>query len=209
MTIWDNIYKNKKKEVDTWATPSERFYPLFERFLGQSDFEIKYALDIGCGIGKYLKTLQSKGFKTDGVDSSKIAVEMTKKFLGEDAVIFFADMYEFKIPKNKYDLIVSILAIHHGTKKQIQDLVNKIYEAIAKNGKIFITLPDLESSKKWNSFKTHQEIAEGTFIPLSGPEQGLPHSFYTKEQLLALFSKFKNLKLDMDDQGNWVVQATK
>ncbi len=182
---------------------------MFERFLGQSNFEIKYALDIGCGIGKYLKTLQAKGFKTDGVDSSKIAVEMTKKFLGEDSVIFFADMYEFKIPKNKYDLVVSILAIHHGTKKQIQDLVNKIYEAIAKNGKIFITLPDLESNKKWNNFKDHKEVSAGTFIPLSCPEKGLPHSFYNKEQIESLFSKFKNLKLEMDKEGDWIIQASK
>lgn len=209
MTIWDNIYKNKKKEGDTWVTPSERFYPLFEQFLGQSNFEIKHALDIGCGIGKYLKTLQAKGFKTDGVDSSKIAVEMTKKFLGEDSVIFFADMFEFEIPKNKYDLVVSILAIHHGTKKQIQDLVNRIYASIAKNGKIFITLPDLECNKKWNNFKDHKEVAEGTFVPLSGPEKGLPHSFYSKEQIQALFSKFKDLKLEMDKEGDWIVQASK
>jgi len=209
MTIWDNIYKNKKKNGDTWATPSDRYFPSFEQFLKQSNFEIKHALDIGCGIGKYLKILQSKEFKTDGVDSSKTAVEMTKKLLGDNSTILCADMFEFEIPKNKYDLIISILTIHHGTKKQVQNLIDRIYEAIMVNGKIFITVPDFESSKKWNTFKNHEKITEGTFAPLSGPEKGLPHSFYAKEEVKKLFSKFTNLKLNIDDEGNWVAQASK
>ncbi len=209
MTIWDDIYKNKKKSGDAWVAPSDRFYPLFEKFLRQSNFEIKQALDIGCGVGRYLKILQSEGFKTDGIDSSETAVEMTKKLMGDDSTILCVDMFGFEIPKKKYDLIISILTIHHGTKKQVQDLIEKIYEAIAEHGKIFVTLPDLESSKKWDNFKNNKEVADGTFIPLSGPEKGLPHSFYTEEEIRKLFSRFKNLILDMDDQGNRIIQASK
>ena len=209
MTIWDNIYKNKKKSSDTWATPSDRFYTVFKKFLDRSDFKIKHVLDIGCGVGKYLKILQSEGFKTDGMDSSETAVEMTKKLLGDDSAILCTDMFEFEITKDKYDLITSILTIHHGTKRQVQCLVGRIYEAIADDGKIFITVPDYESSKKWDSFKNHKEVAEGTFVPLLGPEKGLPHSFYTKEEIRKLFSNFKGLMLDMDNQGNWIVQASK
>lgn len=209
MTIWDTIYKNKKKSGDTWATPSDRFYPLFKKFLKQSNFKTRHALDIGCGVGKYLQILQSAGFKTDGIDSSETAIEMTKKLLGDNSAIFYADMFEFEIPKNKYDLVISILTIHHGTKNQVQNLVDKIHTAIIDKGKIFITVPDFASSKKWNTFKNHEKIAEGTFAPLSGPEKGLAHSFYTKEEVKKLFSKFKNLELNIDDQGNWIAQASK
>ena len=166
-------------------------------------------LDIGCGTGKYLKILQAGGFKTDGIDSGETAVEITKKTLGDDSIILCANMFEFDIPKNKYDLVISISTIHHGTKEQVQNLINRIYEAIVENGKIFITVPDFESSKKWNTFKDHEEIAEGTFAPLSGPEKGLPHSFYTKEEAQKLFSKFKDLQLDLDSHGRWVAQAYK
>jgi len=209
MTIWDNIYKNKKKSGDTWAIPSDIFLPLFKQFLCQENFEVKHVLDIGCGVGKYLKILQCEGFKTDGIDSSETAVEMTKELLGDDSVISCSDMFEFKISKNKYDLVISIFTIHHGSKKQVQNLVDKIYDSIRKNGKIFITLPDFESSKKWNTFKNHKEVARGTFVPLSGPEKGLPHSFYTKEEIKKLFSKFTNLKLKINNQGNWIILATK
>jgi 2-polyprenyl-3-methyl-5-hydroxy-6-metoxy-1,4-benzoquinol methylase len=209
MTIWDNIYKNYQKGGEAWATLSEEIHPLFKQFLSQSNFEFKQVLDIGCGTGKYLKILQAGGFKTDGIDSSETAVAMTKKTLGDESMILCANMFEFDIPKNKYDLVISISTIHHGTKEQVQNLINRIYEAIVENGRIFITVPDFESSKKWNTFKYHEEIAEGTFAPLSGPEKGLPHSFYTKEEIQKLFLKFRELQLDLDSHGRWIAQAYK
>lgn len=209
MTIWDNIYKNYQKGGEAWATLSEEIHPLFKQFLSQSNFELKHVLDIGCGSGKYLKLLQAGGFKTDGIDSSETAVEMTKKTLGDDSTILCVNIFEFEIPNTKYDLVISISTIHHGTKEQVQNLINKIHEAIVENGKIFITVPDFESSKKWNTFKDHEKIAEGTFAPLSGPEKGLSHSFYAKKEAQKLFSKFRDLQLDLDSHGRWVAQASK
>lgn len=209
MTIWDNIYKNYQKGGQAWASLSEEIHPLFKQFLSQSNFELKYVLDIGCGTGTYLKLLQSCGFKTDGIDSSQTAVEMTKKNLEDNSTILCTNMFEFEIPKNKYDLVVSISTIHHGTKEQVKKLINRIYDSITKKGKIFITVPDFESSKKWNTFKNHEELAKGTYAPLSGPEKGLPHSFYTKEEVQKLFSKFRNVTLELDKIGRWIVQASK
>lgn len=209
MTTWDNIYKNFQKGGEAWATLSEGIHPLFLEFIGQSDFKLKQVLDIGCGTGKYLKILQSAGFKTDGIDSSETAIEMTRSLLGHDSNILLADMFDFEIPKNQYDLIISISTIHHGAKINIQSLINKIHDSLLDNGSIFITVPDLENGKKWNTFKDHQEIEDGTFSPMAGPEKGLSHSFYTEEQVRELFSQFKNLQLDLDSHGRWIVRGTK
>ena len=209
MTIWDNIYKNYQTGGEAWATLSEEIHPFFKQFLSQSTFKRKHVLDIGCGTGKYLKILQTGGFKTDGIDSSKTAVAMTKNILGDGATILCVNMFEFEIPKNTYDLVISISTIHHGTKEQVQKLIQKIHETIVADGRIFITLPDFASSKKWNTFKDHEEIAEGTFSPLLGPEKGLPHSFYTKEEAQKLFSTYRNVHLELDEIGRWVVQASK
>lgn len=209
MTTWDKIYKNYQKGGDAWATLSEGIHPLFVQFFKQSKLEQKYALDIGCGTGKYLKFLQANGFKTDGIDSSETAVVLTKKLLGDDSKIDCANMFDFNIPINKYDLIISVFTIHHGTKDQIKSLIDKIYSPISTNGKIFITLPDFESEKKRDNFKDHQEVSTGTFAPLHGPEKGLPHSFYTKTEATKLFSKFNNVTIDLDNIGRFVIIASK
>lgn len=209
MTIWDTIYQNKKKNNDVWSTPSDKFFPNLEQFLKLSKFKQKHVLDIGCGTGKYLKVLQAEGFQTDGLDSSELAVKMTKELLADASNIQCADMFRFDMPTNKYDLIISILTIHHGTKKQVQDLLTKIHKALVAGGKIFITLPDFNSNKEWGSFKDSKKISPSTFIPLSGPEKGLTHSYYTKVEIQKLLSKFNKLKLKIDADGDWLIIASK
>ena len=140
MAAWDKIYRKYVETGEVWATLSEYIHPLFLELL-KSDFKNKYALDIGCGTGKYLKLLQSKGFSTDGIDSSETSIKMTKELLGDNSNILCVNMFEFEIPKNRYDLIISISTIHHGTKEQVQKFINKIHEVLIENGKIFITVP--------------------------------------------------------------------
>lgn len=209
MTTWDNIYKKFKNGGEAWATLSEDVHPLFKQFLGQSNFKHKYVFDVGCGTGKYLKFLQELGFRTDGMDSSKTSIEMTKKILGDNSKIELADMFKYNIEKNKYDLIISISTIHHGMKEKVQDLINHVQDVLIENGRTFITVPNFESSKKWNTFKDHDELSSGTFVPKTGPERDLPHSFFTKNEAQKLFLKFSDIKIELDEIGRWVVQATK
>lgn len=209
MTIWENIYQNYKHGGQAWASLSADILPLFREFIKSSDFPVKNVLDIGCGTGNYLIFLKNYGFRLTGIDSSPTAVEMAKNILHDNAAVFCQDMFKTKIGKNEFDLIISIAAIYHGHKKQIQELVNKIFEAIVTEGKVFITLPTIKSSNNWNTFKKSKQIAGGTFIPLVGPEKGLPHSFYSEQEVLALFSKFTTLQLDIDDRGKWIIRAIK
>ncbi len=205
MTIWDNIYKKPQQKKD--------ILPSFENFVKQENFENKHVLDIGCGKGEYLQMLKEEGFETDGIDSSKAAIEMSKKVLNKNSNLLCENMFEFVIPKNKYDLIISISTIHHGKKEQVQNLINKIYEAIINNGKVFITLPNIGNAIKEGLFKNEQDLGNGTYAPTTGPEQGLPHSHYTEKEIVELFSKFQKLKIELDKDGRklgrWIVQGSK
>lgn len=210
MANWDAIYRDYKKGGEAWASLSDTIMPEFKKFLQESDFECKHVLDIGCGTGYYLAFLYENGFDVDGVDSSPTAVEMTEAVLGKDVGrVKTADMFEMHIDKNTYDLIISIAAIQHGLKNDIQNLIKKIHPALVDGGKAFITFPDFESSKKWNTFKNSKDLGGGTFVPMSGPEEGLPHSFYTKAEIQKLFSEFSDVRLRLDDRGRWIVQASK
>lgn len=209
MTAWDEIYKNHNKGGEAWATLSEGIIPRFIKFIEKEAFPIYAAFDIGCGTGKYLAFLKSKGFKVGGLDSSPTAVEMTKKNLGQDTDIFCADMFTFDIPKESQDLIISVSTIHHGTKEKVEQLIKTIYDALVVGGKVFITLPDFQMAKDRNGFKDHDTIAPMTFVPIEGPEKGLPHSFYEKSEIEVLFSKFKNIEINIDEIGRWIIVGEK
>lgn len=81
-------------------------------------------------------------------------------------------------------------------------------------GKILITLPDYESNKNWETFKNNQDLGNGAFAPMSGPETGLPHSFYTRPEVDKLFKNFVNVKIELEQEGkivhgNWVITGEK
>ncbi|MDD5342581.1 MAG: class I SAM-dependent methyltransferase [Patescibacteria group bacterium] len=214
MTIWDKIYKNYQKGGPAWATIEGRILPQFINFLKFNKFNIKHALEIGCGMGKYLVILKELGFKTDGIDSSITAMQMTKNNLKDDSNIILADMFEYEIPKNKYDLIFSIFSVHHGLKNQVKSVIDEIYSSLMSNGKFFITLPDYNSSKSWDTFKNNKDLGNGVFTPLSGPEKGLPHSFYNRKEVYALFNKFTDIKVELEKSGkivhgNWIISGKK
>jgi len=209
MGNWDQIYKDYKKGGEAWATLSEGIIPEFKNLIENEQFEYKKALDIGCGTGKYLVYLKAQGFEVAGIDSSETAIIMSKEATGQSDNIEEVDMYEFKIPKNKFDLIYSISTIHHGTKEQVFELVNRIYGALVDDGLAFITVPDLAKAIELNYLKDDKDLGGGVFAPTSGPEKGLPHSQYTEAEIERLFSKFTSVQKEIDEIGRWIIMAKK
>lgn len=211
MTVWENIYQDYKKGKAPWATLNGVLHPSFIKFVKKSRFELKSVLDLGCGDGKYLKFLRQFGFKTSGIDSSKTAIKMTKENLGDNSFVKAVDFYKYDIPVGKFDFIISVKAIHHGKKSQVVKLINKIYKSLPPKGKIFITLPSSSNISNWKSFKIRRTInlARGESIPLSGPEKGLIHSFYTKNEVKEMFKDFHYSNIYRDKRGQWIITGAK
>ncbi len=210
MTIWDNIYKKYQQDGEEYATLKKGLIPEFLEFIDNHNFKIKKALDLGCGNGKYLAYLKEKGFGVAGLDSSPTAVEMTKEILGGEAEIVCADMYNSSLPEGKYDLVISIAAAHHGLKEQVRHIIKEVYKSLALGGYLFITLPDNEGSSHWTSMAEHKEIEPGVRVPLNGPEAGLPHSSFTREEIRDMFSDFAAVDMQLlADRGRWIVSGIK
>jgi SAM-dependent methyltransferase len=210
MTVWDKIYKNYQGGGEEYATLKKALIPEFVDFIGSREFKIKRVLDLGCGNGKYLVFLKNLGFKTDGIDSSPTAVEMTKEVLADDSDIRRCNMYEYEPFPEKYDLIISIAAIHHGLKIQVKSLIKRLYPALVSGGRFFITLPDNEGSAHWTMTVEHEEVEPGTRVPLSGPEKGLPHSSFTAQEIKEMLSDFKKIRMELlVDSGRWIISGEK
>jgi SAM-dependent methyltransferase len=206
--VWDQIYQDYKNGGTAWATLGGGLEPHFKEFISKTKFKTKSAFDIGYGTGQYLQFLKLQGFKVAGIDSSQTAHDMAEESVGSYSELLVGNMYEYKITSEAYDLILSISTIHHGTKDQISRILSRVYEALLNDGYAYITLPINNSSNEWMTFKDKDEIAPGTYAPNSGPEKGLPHSFYSKDEVVELFSKYKSLSLDKVE-GRWHITAQK
>lgn len=241
-TNWDKIYQDCVRGKVHPTLRSDNILPEFRDFVETSAFSVKVALDIGCGLGRYLKYLDELGFAVTGIDASSAAIDLSKTVLSTKANLVVADMFDYGISKNEFDLIFSISAIHHGRKEEVNKLISRIISASRANGKIFITLPIYPEKglirslcKKinneikrfisvglpnWRVFKTLKVYVDkkdwqnpsawtrdGERLPLSGPEKGLFHSYYKKEELDKLFSDC--LGYTVEKRGEeWIIKAT-
>lgn len=207
-TVWEKIYKNYLKGGPAYAPLSREIYPDFMKFVQSKEFSKKSAFDIGYGTGKYLLYLKLQGFSVAGIDSSATAREMAANELGSKENLYLGNMYKFIIPKSQYALIYSLHTLHHGLKKDIQGVVKEIFNSLIDGGCIYITLPLDTQANHWHSFKDKTEIEPGTFVPQSGPEKGLPHSFFSKNEIKQLFKGFSDLKVN-EIEGSWHITGKK
>lgn len=208
-TVWDKIYKDFQNGGQAWATLSRGLDSDFKDFVEKTAFPVKKAFDVGYGTGHYLVWLKAKGFDAAGIDSSETAYQMASRALGTNNGLICGSIYEYDIPKNSFDLIFSIHAIHHGLKRQVRRALDQVFEGLIDGGYIYITLPVVASKDEWKTFKKKDEIESGVYAPPEGPEKGLPHSFYNKEEVRELFNQYKNFKLRQDARGHWYITAQK
>ena len=210
MTIWDTIYKNYQGGGIAWASIKEGLHPDFVVFVEHASFEIKNALDIGCGNGKYLLFLQQLGFQVTGLDSSLTAISMAKEAVKNPAHFIVADMFVYSSPPNAYDLVISHAALHRGLKSKVISSVAKIHSTLLAGGNIFLSLPNEDCKKNWVMMAGHETLADGTCIPIQGPEKGLPHSFFSSQEIKALFAdEYDDLTIKLDDHGRWIITGQK
>lgn len=205
--VWDKIYREYLGSNKKYATIGGDLHPFFVRFIKNHRFKKKSVLDIGCGEGRYLKYLKDRGWRIAGIDSSKRVVAEARQLTGESKTIRAVDMYRARMPSAQYDLVVSVAAIHHGTKKQVRALITRIHWILMPGGRTFITVPALTHGGKWH--RPWKPIVQGTVVHQFGPEKGLIHSFFTKKEVVEMFKEFRSVKMPQDHKHRFVVMAQK
>ncbi len=124
---------------------SQEKEPILERIIRQIRFlavrpfvkKESTVLDLGCGYdGKFLKSISSKIKLGTGYD-----ISVKKGKVARNINLFSKRINDkFYLPKNSFDLIVSLAVIEHLDKAQ--DVLNISYKAIKKNGMLVITTPN-------------------------------------------------------------------
>ncbi len=167
---WDKIFQEKGK---VFTEPHEDF-PLLIPLLKERN--VNRILDLGCGSGRHVVFLARHGFSVFGIDLSPSGVELTRGWLREErlsADLRIQDIMEpLPYADGFFEAVFSIQVIHHATAAVIRKVIGEIERVLKNGGFIFISVPRLR-----NQGTKFEEIEPHTFVPLDGPEKGLPHYY--------------------------------
>jgi 2-polyprenyl-3-methyl-5-hydroxy-6-metoxy-1,4-benzoquinol methylase len=158
-------------------------------------------LDLGCGTGRHLLFFASQGFEVYGLDAATKGVEIARKWLTENNLncnLTVQRMEEiFPYEDSFFDAVISIQAMHHNKVKEIKFTIREIKRVLKPGGLIFITVPISKLTYK-NNHPNLEKIEKGTYLPLSGPEKGLLHHFFTEREISKFFKGFEIKKIYLD-----------
>lgn len=131
--VWDKVWMEKTGDFAELVKkiPEDRKYPFLERYLKKDG----YHLEAGCGLGAWVFYLNSTGYNTIGIDFSKKAVSIAKKY-NSSVPVEFGDLESLRFNDNTFDVIMSWGVIEHfinGTDKVLKETLR-----VCKNGGIVI-----------------------------------------------------------------------
>ncbi|NVM34922.1 MAG: class I SAM-dependent methyltransferase [Candidatus Lokiarchaeota archaeon] len=205
MPDWDDIFNEKGK---VFLEPHPEMARISELLKAKG---AKRILDLGCGSGRHLLFFLKKGFEVYGMDASPRGISIAEQWLLEEnlkADIKLHRMEEkFPYEDNFFDAIISIQVIHHNKMKEILITISEIVRILRKGGIIFITFPRF--GEIWNETSDLKEIEKGTYIPQKGKEKGLPHHFFTVEEIQDVFSSFNLLEIYNDRKNHRAILGIK
>lgn len=139
---YDEIYVAKKntrtqqKEIARTLT-SPRYREFFRLVSSKKYPKI---LDVGCGMGGFLKSARNKGFVIYGVEQSSEAIAFAQAI----GVNNICQSSLFDIPNewNDFDVITVFEVLEHLDKPSL--MVQNAYERLKQGGILYITVPDRE-----------------------------------------------------------------
>lgn len=121
---WDKKYQETASLTED-RNPSEKLIKIVEKNKG------KKALDVASGVGRNSIYLAKLGFDVLALDISKVALEVLNSKGFSNISCELADLDEYEIAKNSYDLIVM-------TNFLDRNIIPKLSNALKTDGILFI-----------------------------------------------------------------------
>ena len=153
-------------------------------------------LDLGCGTGRHSLFLAGQGFSVYASDISQTAVKIAAEKAAElslDIQFLQHDMRDIPFDDSFFDAVICTWTLHHGMLAQIQKTVDEVHRVLVKGGIFLTDIPSVTTDGAKNGI----EIEKNTLIGKGGGEDDVPHHYSTKEEIITLFKKFRELKVHL------------
>lgn len=159
-------------------------------------------LDLGCGDGRHLVYLAQRGWQMYGLDLAMWGLIRTGERLEMDdlpAMLTYGNMQKLPLAQGSLDGVISIKVIHHQVYKDIRKTFSEIQRVLRPGGLLLASLPQAPV-ENWKQGR-YREVEAGTYIPLEGFEQGIPHHFFEQTEISECLTGFEVLNQEIDEWG--------
>jgi SAM-dependent methyltransferase len=210
MPDWNTLFTSKENR---WDNIHEEVLALAEsRKLPKSTT----ILDLGCGAGRHMEYLGKRYYHMVGLDIAPNGLAVTRERLAKKRLpveLALADMSApLPFADESFDCVVSIHVIFHNPRKVIAATIAEMNRVTKPGGLILTTFNSTLSSRCGKGI----ELEEGTWIPDTGIDEGIPHHFSTLQDVVDLMVPFEVTSIQLDEKitnlsvsAHWNVWARK
>lgn len=167
-------------------------------------------LDLGCGRGRHVVHMAAQGLRVSGLDNAPTALKLTRQGLETErlrADLLLADMRQpLPFANDSFDAVLSTQVIHHALLATVLRTAHEIQRIVRRGGMVLVSVP---ARKAIQEDAPHEEIEPNTFVPLGGPEMGLPHHLFAPDEFRGIFPQFEALDLQVFDERIIALMAHK
>lgn len=167
-------------------------------------------LDLGCGDGRHMVSLGKLGWQVVGLDLAMWGVRRTAERLAIEEIptkLTCADIRQLPLAPDSFDGVLSIQVIHHQIMADVLLTFAEIRRVLRPEGLLFATVPE-NMPADWKDGR-YKEIEPRTLVPIEGFESGLPHHFFTRDEIHMCLEGFEIVETGLDDGGYTTLLAKK
>ncbi|MBU0520076.1 class I SAM-dependent methyltransferase [bacterium] len=154
-----------------------------------------FVYDLGCGAGRHLLSLTKAGLRVIGSDVARVGLHSSRTWLMQEnlaADLFLADMAWGPFRENLFDGVLAMNVINHAKVAEAQQAFDDSFRMLKPDGAFFFKIIGREDAR----YGEGDQIEPHTFVPRQGIEAGVPHHFYTEEELRQMLLNFNRVEID-------------
>ncbi|MFO7955956.1 MAG: class I SAM-dependent methyltransferase [Candidatus Brocadiia bacterium] len=162
-----------------------------------SERNVTSILDLGCGDGGNLVFFAEQGFAVSGLDYAPTALRLAREWLAREALegdLRSGDMRDLPWPADTFDAVISVKVINHNTAAGVEATIAEVKRVLRPGGYFFATVASHPPPERWFE-REPVEVEPRTYVPALGHDKGVPHHFFTEDEVRHLLDGFEVLEL--------------